>query len=92
MAFISCFSTVGADASNLPTIRLTPRFQIRFVMVVASIDFFKTLTTCGCLFFSILFFIVSISTLDIAISNAIKRVVNNETGIRLSLTGSYSPN
>ena len=83
---MSYFSTIDADASNSPSIRLTPRFKTCFVIVVALTDSFKTLTTCRYLFFLTLFFGIAIFASGIAVSNVIKRVANNGAGTKLSLT------
>lgn len=58
MALIIFFSTISAEAKNLPTVKLTPRSKICLVIIVALMDFFKTPTTCGyflCLTFFLTF-------------------------------------
>ena len=73
MAFVSYFSTADADASNLPTVKHTPRSRIRYVIVVAPIDSLKTLTTYGCLYFATHFhFILALSASDIPVFGATK--------------------
>ena len=86
MAFMSSFSTTGVDANNISTIRLTLRSRIRFVIVIALTNFFKTLTTHSCLCFSTHFFVVQVlSTSGIAISSVIEKANIPKVKIKLSL-------
>ena len=91
MAFVSSFSTADADPNNSPTVKFTLRFKIRFVMVVAPTDFFKTLTTRGCFFLSTLFFAVAVSASNMAVSKAAEGVAMGEGGTGFSLTGFHLP-
>ena len=65
---------------------------MRFVIIVASTDSFKTLTTDGCLFLSISFLAVDVSSSSRAVSGATEGVVMGEAGKGFSLTGFHSPN
>lgn len=92
MAFVSCFSTAKADASNLTTVRLTSMTKIYFVIVVDLTNLFKILITRRCLFLSIYFLLIAVFAFGIAVSGAIERVIIRGIGTRFSLTGSQSPN
>lgn len=82
----------GADASNILTIRLTPRSKIYLVMVVAPTDSFKTLITQGYFFLSTLFFFMAGLASCIAVLGAVKGVTMEEVGVRFFLTSSHSLN
>lgn len=89
---VNYFPTAKTDAHNLWTIKLTLNYKIFFVIIVASSKFFKILTTCECLFFSIFFFIITVSALNIAVSDAIKGIAINEVKIWLYVISSYLSN
>ncbi len=91
MAFVSCFSTAGADANNSPTVRITVRSKICFVMAIAPTDSFKTLISQEFFFLSTLFSLVAVSVSSIAVSGEAEEVAIGKEGKRFSLTGSHSP-
>lgn len=95
IAFISCFTIVGAETSNLLIVKFTPKFKIHLVIVVVSTDFFNILIACRCFFFSIVFFSLSISIFGIAISQEklkIKTRASIGAGIEVSLIDFQSLN
>lgn len=91
MTFLSYCSTVSTDTSNLLTIKLTSMLKIVFVKIIAPTDSFKILIIRRYLFFSIIFFVIIISTSYIAILKLVKGITMNEVGARLSLTSFYLP-
>lgn len=91
MTFVSCFSTEGADANNPATVKFIVRSKIRFVILVAYTDSFKTLTTRECSFLSKLFFAVAVFTSSIVVSGEAEGVLIVEAGTGFSLIGFHSP-
>ena len=64
---------------------------MRYVIVVAPTDFFKTLTTRRCFFFSTLFLVVlALSASGIAVSGATEDAGITEAEAKLSLTNFQS--
>ena len=92
MAFVNYFLIAGVDANNSPTVRLTSRSKICFVIVVALTDSFKTLLTRRCLFFSTFFLFIAVFTSGIAVLEAVEGVIMEGVGAELSSTGFHSPN
>ena len=63
---------------------------MRFMIVVALIDFFKIFITQGYFFLSMLFFAIAISASNIGVLRVVKRVIVGEAKIDFSLTSSHS--
>lgn len=59
------------------------------MMIIASINFLKTLKTCEYFFFLILFFVIVISASSIAIFDITKEIANNKAETRFFLIGFY---
>lgn len=55
MVLMSCFSMTDTKARSSPTIKLAPKFKIRFMIIVVPTDLFKTPTTLGYFLCSIFF-------------------------------------
>lgn len=95
IVFVNYFSTAGAEASNSPTVKFTPRSKIRLIIIVALTNSFNILITHEYFFLSIVFFGPPVSASSIVVSwkgLKVKAEIGVGAGIEISLMGSYSPN
>lgn len=94
--FISCFSIVKAEISNLPKIKFIFRSKRRLIIVVIPISSFNILITHKYFFFfSIIFFSLLVFAFSIASfwkKLRVKAGVSIKASIEIFLIGFYSPN
>lgn len=89
MVFMSCFLTAIPDINQLPTIWLTPKSKICFVIIVVHTDFIKTLITWIYFFLLAIFFFIAVSTSCIAVLKTVEKITIGEVDAGFSLTSSY---